>query len=38
MLFQALQSVCLGQNAEINTLCLVLSPLTLIPQKTAPCV
>ena len=38
LLFQALQSVRLGQNAEINTLCLVLSLLTLIPQKTAPCV
>ena len=38
LLFQALQSVCLGQNAKINTFCLVLSLLTLIPQKTAPCV
>ena len=38
LLFQALQSVCLGQNAKINSFCLVLSLLTLIPQKTAPCV
>lgn len=38
LLFQALQSVCLGQNAKINPFCLVLSLLTLIPQKTAPCV
>lgn len=38
LFFQASQSVCLGQNAKINTFCLVLSLLTLISRKTAPCV